>query len=72
MKGEYISIETLRIIQELEKENKELQDRIDKAIKIIEKYGRDKQLEEDYLMNRVNLANYNCLLLDILQGANNE
>lgn len=44
-----------------------LEQRIDKAIEIINKYGKEKQLEEDYLMNRVNLANYNCLLLDILE-----
>ena len=43
---------------------------IDKAIEIIEKYGYEKQMEEDYLMNRVNLANYNCLLLNILKGGN--
>ena len=49
---------------------KEKQDRIDKAVEIIKKYGYEKQMEEDYLMNRVNLANYNCLLLDILKGDN--
>ena len=48
----------------------ELIDRIDKATEIIKKYGYEKQMEEDYLMNRVNLANYNCLLLDILKGDN--
>lgn len=31
MKGEYISIETLRIMQDLEKENKELQNIIKEA-----------------------------------------
>jgi len=31
MKGEYISIETLRIYQDIEKENKELQEKINKA-----------------------------------------
>ena len=50
----------------------ELQDRINKAVGIIKKYGYEKQMEEDYLMNRVNLANYNCLLLDILQGSDKE
>ena len=48
----------------------ELQERIDKATEIIKKYGYEKQMKEDYLMNRVNLANYNCLLLDILEGDN--
>ena len=36
MKGEYISIETARIMADIEKENKELQDRINKAIEYIE------------------------------------
>lgn len=35
MKGEYISIETSKIKGEIEKENKELQKRIDKAIKML-------------------------------------
>lgn len=39
---------------------------IDKAIKLINKCV-EAQLEEDYLMNRVNLMNYNCNLLDILK-----
>lgn len=32
MKGEFISIETAQIMADMEKENKELQQRIDKAI----------------------------------------
>jgi molecular chaperone GrpE (heat shock protein) len=56
----------------VERDNREIQNRIDKAVEIIKKYGYEKQMEEDYLMNRVNLANYNCLLLDILEGNNNE
>lgn len=44
----------------------ELEDKIDKAIEYIKEYGRDKQLEEDYLMNRYNLALYNITLLEIL------
>lgn len=35
MKSEYISIETLKIMADMEKENKELHDRIDKAIEKI-------------------------------------
>ena len=35
MKGEYISIETSKIMADIEKENKELHDRIDKAIKML-------------------------------------
>ena len=38
MKGEYISIETLEIMSEIEKENKQLQERIDKARKCLEEY----------------------------------
>lgn len=37
MKTEIISIETLRIWQEIEKENKKLQSKINKAIKYIKK-----------------------------------
>ena len=46
----------------------ELKNRTLKAIEHIEYYGKEKQLEEDYLMSRTNLANYNCMLLDILEG----
>lgn len=35
MKGEYISIETLKMYQEIEKENKELHEKIDKAIEYV-------------------------------------
>ena len=38
---------------------------IDKAVELINKCV-EAQLEEDYLMKRVNLMNYNCELLDIL------
>ena len=50
--------------------NDKKQEVIDKAVEIIKKYGYEKQMKEDYLMDRVNLANYNCLLLDILKGDN--
>lgn len=36
MKGEYISMETSKIMADIEKENKELHDRIDKAIEYIQ------------------------------------
>lgn len=39
MKGEYISIETARIMADIEKENKELQKRIDEAIELIKEAG---------------------------------
>ena len=35
MKGEFISIEILQIMSDIEKENKELQERINKAIEYI-------------------------------------
>lgn len=54
------------------KEYEELEERINKAIEYIKEYGRDKQLEEDYLMSRYNLALYNINLLDILGDKENE
>ena len=58
MNGEYISIETLRTYQEIEKENKELQERINKATEYIKNnsgiddYGHN-VIEDDkeYLLN---------------------
>lgn len=55
-----------KIINEQVLEIARLKDRIDKAREFIKEYGRDKQLEEDYLMSRYNLANYNITLLEIL------
>lgn len=65
MKGEYISIETLRIYQEIEKENKELHEKIDKAIEYIkDKYDDD--LFDD------TLTQFQDNLLNILRGDNYE
>ena len=57
MEGEYISIETLRIYQEIEKENKELQEKINKAIQYIKNntwtddYGHNViEDDEEYLL----------------------
>lgn len=72
---------TKKYIKFLEDENKNLKEdfkrhidrinelttRIDKAIEYIEK-NINKQLDEDYLMNRTNLAQSNKTLLDILRG----
>lgn len=76
-KSELIILKQLKEIDELKEYNMKLkdkveglQDRIDKAVETIKKYDYEKQMKEDYLMNRVNLANYNCLLLDILEGDN--
>lgn len=41
MKGEYISIETLRIMQELEKENKKLQEENIKLKELCDKYEEE-------------------------------
>lgn len=38
MRGELISMETLKIMKAIEIENKELQDRIDKALKYMNNY----------------------------------
>ena len=54
------------------KANIELLNKIDKAIEYIKEYGRDKQLEEEYLMNAYNLAMYNITLLEILGEKENE
>jgi len=40
MKGEYISIETLKIWQEVEKENEELHKKINKAIEYIKNHSK--------------------------------
>ena len=64
MNYEVISIETARIMAEIEKENKELQDRIDKAYKF--KY------DEEELFEITTDKKAKDDLLNILQGENNE
>lgn len=68
MKGEYISIETAKIMEEIEKENRKLQDIIDKAIKYIwsTKYEFG-DLEQDYEDFAIDVYK----LLEILEGDNN-
>ena len=48
----------------------DLEKTIDNAIEYIERTINE-QLEDDYLMNRTNLAQYNKTLLDILKGSDN-
>lgn len=48
------------------KESRENKEVIDKAKELINKCV-ELQLENDYLMDRINLANYNMKLLDILK-----
>ena len=72
MNGEYISIETARITQELEKENKKLQERIDKAIEYILENEEPIKLgeHEHFAFYRFQLDDTEELL-NILQGDNN-
>lgn len=71
MKGEFISIETARIMADVEKENKELQQRIDKAIKYIKNKGtrinkQDIKWSDEWLLHFED--NYKAELLNILEG----
>ena len=68
MKGEIISIETLRIYQAIEKENKELQEKIDKAIE----YITTEQLYTNYQWGKSQYSKILKDLLNILNGENNE
>lgn len=51
---------------ELKEKTRKQKEVIDKAINLIKK-SIEQQLENDYLMDRANLMNYNCKLLDILK-----
>lgn len=53
-------------IRELQQENQKYKAVIDKAKELINKCV-ELQLENDYLIDRINLANYNMKLLDILK-----
>lgn len=55
----------------ISEENQQLKETIIKAIELIKKCV-ELQLKEDYLMNRVNLMNYNCNLLNILESSDNK
>lgn len=65
-----INEEHQKLNGELRKEIDGLTTVIDLAKEYIKEYGRDKQLEEEYLMNAYNLAVYNTTLLEILDKAN--
>ena len=68
MKGEYISIETLRIWHEQEKENIELQEKIDRAIEYI-----DEEIKSNYFKRYEDEVYKMCDdLLKILKGESNE
>lgn len=73
MNYEVISIETARIMAEIEKENKELQDRIDKAVKYLLKNKLYKfKYDEEELFEITTDKKAKDDLLNILQGENNE
>lgn len=57
---------TRDFINQIIKENQKQNKAIAKAINLIKK-SIEQQLENDYLMDRANLMNYNCKLLDILE-----
>lgn len=56
----------LNIAKRLQQENQKYKEVIDKAKELINKCV-EAQLENDYLIDRINLANYNMKLLDILK-----
>ena len=56
----------LNIAKRLQQEKQKYKEVIDKAKELINKCV-ELQLENDYLMDRINLANYNMKLLDILK-----
>lgn len=70
MKEEYLSIDTITRLVELEKENKELQDRLDKAIEYINDLDNCKNVYANGDMTITN--DYKIELLDILKGEDNE
>lgn len=71
MKGEFISIETAKINADIEKENKELQERIDRAIDHIRKCcnmdSKWVNLHFDYAQNDMRSEDVDELL-NILEG----
>ena len=73
MNYEVISIETTKKIAKLEKENKELQERIDKVIKYLLKNKLYKfKYDEEELFEIITDKKAKDDLLNILQGENNE
>lgn len=71
MKGEFISIESAKINADIEKENKELQERIDKAIEYIKENTykwKDTQFGEYVDMESFNVNCEPSKLLNILEG----
>lgn len=57
MKGEFISIETTQIMADMEKENKELQQRIDKAIGYVKRVCENENNINPYTLHAPTLLN---------------
>ena len=70
MNGEYISIESAKIMTDIEKENKELQNRVNKAIKKINILNEN--LCENTDLQLVQLIKNQKEVLKILKGDKNE
>ena len=68
---EHFFLEYNTEIYKIIEENQQLKETIIKAIELIKKCV-ELQLKEDYLINRVNLMNYNCNLLNILESSDNK
>lgn len=75
MKGEYISMETSKIMADIEKENKELHDRIDKAIDYIDKllyFGiRNENIDLNEIKLYLTKSNYKDITLRNLENYGN-
>lgn len=75
MKGEYISIETSKIMADIEKENKELHDRIEKAIDYIDKllyFGiRNENIDLNEIKLYLTKNNYKDITLRNLENYGN-
>lgn len=73
MKGEFISVETARIMADIEKENKNLQKRIDKAIEYINKHCVNERVSKEVGYKCYTMADTNELehIIELL-GGNNE
>lgn len=82
MQGEYISIETLRIYQEIEKENKELQKEKDALLRTVEEYRKICLKISDYIKQNCEIIRHKDYdeigkvngshILYLLNGDNNE
>ena len=72
MQGEYISIETLRIYQDIEKENKKLHEKIDKAIEYIKNHSKcgGSFIDDKFVIEYIDEIYNGMELLNILGDSN--